>query len=193
MIATKTAARVVLGYAAAVEAAAAIIRHNERTAAFEAANRRAATLKRSLVVIGDPDAGFHTRLMRAYGCGDVCVDLNGCPRCPVTVVADITKRIPDMADDSAVVFISCVLEYVGDMPAAVAEIMRIAGSRENVFLVTVQPWTFTSRLYPAARWKAAAMEPAADVKMVPVTLQEKVLASALLGVLLGFSFWPRKK
>jgi hypothetical protein len=67
-------------------------------------------------VIGDPDAGMHTRLMRAYGCGDVCVDLNGCPKCPVTVVADITKGpIPDVADDSAVVFVSCVLEYVSEI------------------------------------------------------------------------------
>jgi hypothetical protein len=76
------------------------------------AMERASALGRRLVVIGDPDAGLHTRLMRAYGCGDVCVDLNGCPRCPVTVVADITKGpIADIADDSAVVFVSCVFEY----------------------------------------------------------------------------------
>ncbi|PCC74683.1 hypothetical protein NAEX_07780 [Nannocystis exedens] len=48
-------------------------------------------LGRRLVVIGDPDAGMHTRLMRAYGCGDLCIDMNGCPRCLITVVADITK------------------------------------------------------------------------------------------------------
>lgn len=193
MPALKTAARVMLGYAAAVELAAAFIRHNERTAAFQAANQRAATLGRKLVVIGDPDAGFHTRLMRAYGCGDVCVDLNGCPRCPVTIVADITGKVTEIADDSAVVFVSCVLEYVGDMPAALTELMRMAGSRENVFLVTVQPWTFTSRLYPAARWKAATSEPAAGVAMVPVTLQDKVLSSALLAVLTGLSIWPRSR
>ena len=51
---------------------------------------RAIALDRRLVVIGDPDAGFHTRFMRAYGCGDVCVEMNGCPSSPGTVVADLT-------------------------------------------------------------------------------------------------------
>ena len=87
----KLAARLVLGYVGLVEGTAALIRFRERTAAFQAAMERATALGRRLVVIGDPDAGMHTRLMRAYGCGDVCVDLNGCPQCPVTVVADFTK------------------------------------------------------------------------------------------------------
>jgi hypothetical protein len=123
----KLAARLVLGYVGLVEGTAALIRFRERTAAFQSAMERATALGRRLVVIGDPDAGMHTRLMRAYGCGDVCVDLNGCPQCPVTVVADITKGpIPDVADDSAVVFVSCVLEYVSDVNAA---LRRSPGSR----------------------------------------------------------------
>lgn len=187
----KLGARVALGYVALVESAAAVVRHNERTAAFQAASQRAAALGRTLVVVGDPDAGFHTRLMRAYGCGDVCVDLNGCPRCPTTVVADITTRVPGIDDDSAVVFVSCVLEYVGDMPAALSEIMRMAGTRDNVFLVTVQPWTATARLYPAAKWKASPAEN--TVAMVPVTLQDKVVTSAVLALLVGLSVWPRAK
>ena len=83
----RSAARFVLGYVGLVEGTAAMIRFRERKAAFQAAAERAAALDRRLVVIGDPDAGMHTRLMRAYGCGDVCVDLNGCPKCPLTVVA----------------------------------------------------------------------------------------------------------
>ena len=133
----KTIARLTLGYAALVEGSAALVRFRERSAAFKSASERAATLGRKLVVVGDPDAGMHTRLLRAYGCGDVCVDLNGCPKCPVTVVADITRGpIPDLADDSAVVFVSCVLEYVGDLDAALREIARIAGSPDNIFVVT---------------------------------------------------------
>lgn len=188
----RTAARVVLGYAAVFEAAAALVRQSERTAAYRAANERAVTLQRRLVVVGDPDAGFHTRMWRAYGCGDVCVDLNGCPQCPVTVVADVTKRVGELEDDSAVVFVSCVLEYVGDVQAAMSEILRIAGSRENVFLVNVQPWTLTARLYPSARWRS---EPAAapEVAMVPVGLTEKLVASAVLGTLAAVSFWPKGK
>jgi hypothetical protein len=156
---------------------------------------RAAALDRRLVVIGDPDAGMHTRLWRAYGCGDVCVDLNGCPKCPMTVVADITKGpIPDIADNSAVVFVSCVLEYVTDIDAALREISRIAGSADNVFVVTVQPWTLTARLYPGARWRGTVSSGTVtqSVKMAPVSLEEKLIVTGALGVALAAAFWPRR-
>lgn len=84
----KLAARVILGYVGLVEGTAALIRFRERSTAFQMAAERATALGRRLVVVGDPDAGMHTRLMRAYGCGDVCIDMNGCPGCPITIVAD---------------------------------------------------------------------------------------------------------
>ncbi len=189
----RSAARLILAYVALVEGCAALIRFRERSLAFRTAAERADALGRRLIVIGDPDAGFHTRLMRAYGCGDVCVDMNGCPRCPVTVVADITKKIPGVDDDSAVVFISCVLEYVVDLNAALVEILRIAGSHDNVFLVFVQPWTLTARLYPGARWRGAANGPDEHgVAMTAVGLEEKVITSAALGLLAATAFWPQK-
>lgn len=190
----KNLARIGLGYAALVESGAALVRFRERTAAFKAATERAAALGRRLVVIGDPDAGLHTRLLRAYGCGDVCVDQNGCPKCPVTIVADITKGpIQEIADDSAVVFVSCVLEYVVDLAAALAEIARMAGNSTNVFIVTVQPWTLTARLYPGARWRGSTA-PAGEshaVHMTPVSLDEKLAATAALATLATVAFWPR--
>jgi hypothetical protein len=192
----KLAARVVLGYVGLVEGSAALIRFRERTAAFKLAIERASALGRRLIVIGDPDAGMHTRLLRAYGCGDVCVDLNGCPACPVTVVADITKGpIPDVADDSAVVFVSCVLEYVSDVNAALREIARIAGSPQNVFVVTVQPWTLTARLYPGARWRGTvSTSPTGQtVDMKPVGLEEKLVVTGALGLALAAAFWPRER
>ena len=192
----KTIARLTLGYAALVEGSAALVRFRERSAAFKSASERAATLGRKLVVVGDPDAGMHTRLLRAYGCGDVCVDANGCPRCPTTIVADITKGPTEgIADDSAVVFVSCVLEYVTDLKAALDEIARMAGSPQNVFIVTVQPWTLTARLYPGARWRGTS-EPAPGghaVKMNPVELDEKLAVSAALLALGAAAFWPALK
>ena len=193
MSTSKLAARVVLGYVGLVEGAAALIRFRERTAAFQAATQRATALGRRLVVVGDPDAGMHTRLMRAYGCGDVCVDQNGCPTCPVTVVADITKGpIAELADDSAVVFISCVLEYVHDLDAALREIARIAGAPDNVFIVNVQPWTLTARLYPGARWRGTitSVDGARTVAMKPVALEEKLVLTGALGLALAAAFWP---
>lgn len=192
----RSAARFILGYVGLVEGTAALIRFRERRAAFEAAVERASALDRRLVVIGDPDAGLHTRLMRAYGCGDVCVDTNGCPKCPMTIVADITKGpIPDLADDSAVVFVSCVLEYVTDLDAALREIARIAGSADNVFVVTVQPWTLTARLYPGARWRGTVTSASGtqQVSMAPVGLDEKLAMTGALGLTLAAAFWPRRR
>ncbi len=190
----RTLARLALGYAAVVEGSAAMIRFREREAAYKAAFERASVLGRTLVVVGDPDAGFHTRLIRAYGCGDVCLDLNGCPQCPVSIVADVTKPLP-FPDDSAVVFVACVLEYVTDPKAAAQEFRRIAGSPSNVFTVFVQPWTLTARLYPNAKWRATSGldRSRAPGEMTRVDLDDKLFASVGLGLVLAAAFWPEQK
>jgi hypothetical protein len=61
----------------ALEGAAALQRFDDRKQTFAEASRQAAELGRTLVVVGAPRAGAHTRLIGAYGCGDVCVDLGG--------------------------------------------------------------------------------------------------------------------
>ena len=143
-------AAVALGGIAAAEGALAWGRHRRRARVYVDAVERANEIERPLVVIGDPDSGLHTRLARAYGCGAVCVDLHGCPACPVQIQADITTTIPMLEPDSSVVFMSCVLEYVVDPLAAAREILRIAGSVENIFPVYVDPWSLTAILYPGA-------------------------------------------
>jgi hypothetical protein len=81
-------ARITLGAALLAESGMALRRFEARRRGFEAAARRASALGRPLVVVGDPDAGAHTRLVRAYECGDLCIDLRGCPRCQVMQAAD---------------------------------------------------------------------------------------------------------
>ena len=180
-----TIARLLLGASLLIEGGSALHRFRRRRLAFDAAARRAAETGRPLIVVGDPDAGAHTRLMRAYECGDLCVDLQGCPRCQVMKAADLTKGpIEGIADDSAVVFVSCVLEYVTDLEAALRELVRIAGSRENLFLVLVEPWTLTATLYPGARWTGFTNE--RILAMQPVTTTHKVVtvgAPATLAIL----------
>jgi len=182
-----TIARVALGGIVAVEGAAALARFNDRKRFFAAAAQRAQQLGRTLVVIGDPDAGMHTRMLRAYGCGDVCVDLVGCGACPDSVAADIThgpvERIPA---NSAVVFVSCVLEYVSDPQAAWTEILRMAGSPDNVWIVPVAPWTLTATLYPVApaRWRVLEAPPTAQtLRVSPVTTGQRVVAGIGLAAL----------
>ena len=181
----RTVARIALGGALLAELGMAFHRFEVRRRTFDAAARRAAALGRPLVVVGDPDAGMHTSIKRAYGCGDMCIDKNGCPMCTVTKVADLTKGpIDGIADDSSVVFVSCVLEYVTDPEAALRELRRIAGSPDNLFLVFVEPWTITAALYPGAQWAGGSQDSAQDkIAMQPITTARKVAIAGSLGLL----------
>lgn len=96
-----------------------------------------------LIVVGAPDQGPTP----GPGCGDVTIDILG-SGCPVTLKADITKPLP-FPDNSAVVFVSCVLEYVGDYDAALQELKRVSGGR--LFVVRVEPWTLAAFLYPETK------------------------------------------
>ena len=178
-------ARLALGGALLTELGMAFHRFEVRRRVFDAATRRASELGRPLVVIGDPDAGMHTRIKRAYGCGTMCIDKNGCPLCKVTKAADLTKGpIDGIADDSAVVFVSCVLEYVSDPEAALRELRRIAGAPDNLFLVFVEPWTLTAALYPGAQWAGGIADPAqGKIDMQPITTARKVAIVGGLGLL----------
>lgn len=162
-------ADLVAGAALVVEGMAAAERYGARVELFRAAEADARKLGRKLVVVGDPGAGLHTRIAPAYGCGDLCVDLAGCPGCPAAVAHDLCAGpVPGVEDGGAVVFVSCVLEYVSDPRAAWAECLRMAGDASRVYLVTVQGWTMTAALYPGARW-VITRRPDGGIDAAPVT------------------------
>lgn len=158
------------------ESTLALARFRRRRLVYRAAQERARRLNRPVVVVGDPDAGMHTRMARAYPCGDVCVDLSGCPQCPISIPANIEQTIPLIEDDSVVVFVSCVFEYVDDVEAAIAELMRIAGAPANLFSVVVDPLCLTSLMYPGAKWRAM---PGGTWR--PVTWTQKLTVALALG------------
>lgn len=176
MTGVQLVARLTLGALATAELVGAASRFHDRQVQFANAQARARATGRRLVVVGAPSAGAHTRLMPAYDCGDVCVDIDGCPACPVSETVDLARGRTTVPDNSAVVFVSCVLEYVSDPAAAMREIVRMAGDASNVFLVAVQPWTATSVLYPAVVSKVDAQTGAAE----PVTATQQAATVALL-------------
>ncbi len=136
-------------------------RYQRRTDYYELARHRAEDLGRPLVVIGDPNAHV-TR--EAYGYGDLCIDLNGCPTAPGAKQLQADVSLPGsipMKDDSAVVFVSCVLEYVPQIESAWEEILRVAGSPQNTFIVHVEPGSFAAYLYPGAWWIISTAPPLA--------------------------------
>ncbi len=73
----------------------------------------------------------------------------------MSIAADITKGVEAIEDDSSVVYVSCVLEYVEAIEPAIKELRRIAGSEENLFLVFVDPLSLTAFLYPWGKRRAA--------------------------------------
>ena len=183
MIRVQTVARLALGGALLAEGGMALQRFERRRRAFAAAARRAAELGRPLVVVGDPDAGAHTRLVRAYDCGDLCIDLHGCPRCRIMQAADLTAGpVPGIADDSAVVYVSCVLEYVSVPESAIGELQRMAGSPGNLFIVFVEPWSVTAALYPGAKWAGGKDDDHVVMKQVTAT-RKLATAGGLVGLL----------
>lgn len=115
----------------------------QRSKLFKAAQEDAKASGRKLVVVGAPDMGATA----GPGCGDVTIDI-GESKCPGFLKADITERLP-FDDDSVTVFVSCVLEYVGNYEAALKELQRIAG--DHLYVTRVEPWTLTAYLYPGAR------------------------------------------
>ena len=78
-----------------------------------------------------------------------------------------------------------------DLRRSMDEIVRIAGEPENIYIVTVQPWTLTAALHPAARWAGIADSHA--VSMGPVTMVHKGMAAGVLLTLAGMSLAARKR
>jgi hypothetical protein len=124
--------------------------------------------------------GWFNRSMRLYEYGARHPDIFSRHNSPV-IFADSLARGVAVQSDSAVVYVACVLEYVTDLRRSMDEILRIAGEPENIYIVTVQPWTLTAAM-PAARWAGIADTHA--VSMGPVTSMHK---GAAAGVLLGLA------
>jgi hypothetical protein len=174
-------ARLGLGGVAVAETAATWTRWEQRRRLFVAADARARQLGRPLLVVLPRKEGWFNRSMRLYEYGARYPDIFSRRNSPV-IFADSLARGVAVQSDSAVVYVACVLEYVTDLRRSMDEILRIAGEPENIYIVTVQPWTFTAALHPAARWAGIADTHA--VSMGPVTTMHK---GAAAGVLLGLA------
>lgn len=175
--------QIALGALVLHELVQADIRQQRRRSIFAAARARATELGRPLVVVGGPGAGAWTRVFVAYGCGDHCLDLQGCRECGEDREVDIERRVDWIASDSAVVYCSCVLECVSDPIAAYNEMLRMAGSTENLFFVHVQPHTLTSAIYPGAKWQVVPVGDQSAI-VVPVSRAKKAAVYGALSVLI---------
>ena len=187
----QAASRFLLGALVANEALTAVERQTQRSNQYNRAIARARLLNRKLLVVGAPQGGIYTAIMPSYGCGDVCVDLEGCGDCPVQLHHDITKPLP-FPDNSMVVFESCVLELVNDPWRGWNEMQRVAGSPENFFMARVQSNTLTAGFYPGAQWSLENQVQIGSTGPVMRKVDtQRDTSIAMIGLLLLGSFWPR--
>jgi hypothetical protein len=117
---------------------------------YKIAVKRALELDKPLIVIGDPHNGLGAKIHGpAYGAGNFTIDISGCSKgiCPDVMERDIVDSLNVFNDDSCVIFISCVLEYVEKIDDAIKEIKRVSGSSDNIFVVTVGTSSIVTYFY----------------------------------------------
>jgi hypothetical protein len=127
-------------------------RQQDRIKLFIKATTKSKELHRELIVIGDPKAGVGSNIYgtTAYGYGDYTIDINECIDPPPTancIKGDMISILKRFDDNSKVIYISCVLEYVPNIGEAIGELYRVAGTYENIFNVRVNPYTLSAYFY----------------------------------------------
>ena len=127
-----------------------ILNHWERSSYYQKALARSREVNLPLIVIGDPKKGMSCSLFGApYGYGDVCIDIDPLETFePHRVIkVDATDYLKTQPTGSAVIFISCVLEYVDRIDELIKELYRVAGTPQNLFVVHVKWYSPTAYIY----------------------------------------------
>lgn len=109
-----------------------VIRRNwRRFTRYNAAKETAKRKNKKLLVIGATDtggiSGQISSQLHLYGCGDVCIDMEGCRACEKSIKGRIEDILPTLDTDSFVIYVSVVLEYVDDLEFVIKELERVSG------------------------------------------------------------------
>jgi len=118
----------------------------QRRIYFKRAIQRSKETHKKLLVIGDPYNGVASISTGAdYDCGDICVDITGCPKCEKGVKMKLEDFVKNNLDDY-IIYISCVLEYTTDLPLIQSYLNKVPP--ENLFIVNVEWYSLMSYIYP---------------------------------------------
>ena len=114
---------------------------------FKKAQKRARVTNKKLLIIGDPYNGVASISTGAdYHCGDLCIDLTGCPKCTNSIKAKLEDVISEIDLSKYVIYISGVLEYVDELPKILSYLNKV--DRKNIFIVTVEWYSLNAYFYP---------------------------------------------
>lgn len=107
-----------------------------------------------------------------YGYGAECVDLTGCPGAERAGArghrVDLSSGAIPLPSNSHVVFVCYVLECVPNIDHGYREVMRVAGSRENLFVLALRPDELATYVYPGVRWLIDSAAPDGDLVYRPI-------------------------
>lgn len=124
-----------------------IYRKLKRRRAYALAKARAKSTGLPLLVIGDPYNGLMSIVTGPdYGCGTICLDLVGCSKCPNAIKGRLEDEIKKIDVNKYVIYVSCVLEYVDDLPLILSYLDNM--NFENLFIVNVEWYSLMAYLYP---------------------------------------------
>lgn len=112
--------------------------NNKAIQLYNKAKRESEKQNKKLMVLGSPNSvsgRFIQLFTQTYGCGDICIDMNGCKGCKNSVAAKVEDVLHKYEENSCIIFESGLLEVVDKdkLVYIIEQIYRIAGKKENIY------------------------------------------------------------
>lgn len=131
-----------------------LLRNIKKKTLYRNAVRYASENDLKLVVVGSPSLDLQTgglisyatekTLGPSYGCGDVCVDIQGCPKCEVSYTGDVLDFLRKQGDSRCVLFSTGVFEFTDNYEEIAREIKRTCVRNYTDYY---SPWNVTWYTY----------------------------------------------
>lgn len=159
-------------------------RSDRRRELMAAALLRSRELNRRLLIVRPARETWFDRAFQSWECGAHIRELTESARATVDDILESanlrrTGYGPIFADDSSIVFVAC-LEYTHEVRTLLNEIHTIAGHTDNIFVVTMQPWSLAVSLDPRAEWAGLS-----DGHVVALGRVSKLQRSLVGGLIVG--------
>ncbi len=131
-----------------------VVRNIKKKVLFSRAKLCALKMKKELIVVGSPHLDLRTggvisfltekTIGPVYGCGDTCVDIQGCTGCDNSYTGDVLDYLKTREPKSCVFFSSGVLEFTNCFQQIKKEIERTCVAN---FTDYYSPWNLSWYVY----------------------------------------------